>query len=194
MGGTILFANASAGEGQIFGTGHKKEIVGNRRLNIKDSRGGEVNFNGEKVTYAGKREAGFHASSFALFEKISSLDGNAQNLSEKDVQLAKNLKGKYIDNENFNKVVNIETNSNGQTIFTVKNTAGTTTKLTFDYETDTEKSAREKNEKQQAEVIKKQKETAEKAKKQKEAEYARELHENCKSDLQKAWEWFMGLF
>ena len=157
MSGKIYYVNAS--EDKFYSSLENvpyKEIKGNRRLHIDDSRGGQVDYDGTKVTYAGKREASFHASSHNLFETIAALDGNSKDLSERDLQLAKSLKGKFVDKQKFNKVVDVKSDTNGKTIFTIKNTAGTITHLTFDYETDEEKAVREASEKQKADATKKQ--------------------------------------
>ncbi len=117
---------------------------------------------------------------YAIFDKLRTLDGNPNDVSDKDLLAAKKLKG-------FAGVMDVKIDANAG-ITTIYCDDGAV--LKFDVETDAEKSVRRKQEQVDAKA-------QEELKQQKMAEKARkevELKEHCKSDFEKLMETVIGWF
>lgn len=114
---------------------------------------------------------------YAIFDALRKLDGNENDLSEKDLAKANSLIGK-----NGVKAVKRDANAGVTTIVCDDGAV-----LRFDLETDTEMQARKKQEAVNAQK-RKSTEAAKLSKKQKEDA---ELHEACKSDFEKLCDWFV---
>jgi len=105
-----------------------------------------------------------------IFDELRKLDGNASDVSEKDLAMAKSLIGK-------NGVTNVRMDAKAGVTTIVCDDGAV---LKFDVETDAEKQVREKNE---AAADAKKKEAQQTARQKKEQEKA-QLHEECKSTLE----------
>ena len=128
-----------------------------------------------------------------IFSNILSLDGNADDLSAQDFDLISEAKLKQLCNDKSIKIKGKDNVSKRIVIEYSYNGADKAT-LIIDLETKDEQITREKAEKAKAAEDKKRKEAEKQAEAERKAKEAKELHENCKSDLEKAWDWFIGLF
>ena len=143
MGVKVNYYNLSQTPAQKSDT--PMEISGSRRLQIKDSRGGILNYNGsDKVDFGNKGTFDLHEASYFLFEKVAMLDEHKnKDLTEDDLKKAESLKGKTIDDNKFYKVIDVIVDTvKNITTFVVESKMGSRTKLSFDYETDAEKQQR----------------------------------------------------
>lgn len=158
--------------------------TGDTKVEIKNGQSGTSRRVYSNKTSSAEAGATFNSSRYAIFDALRKLDGNASDVSEKDLAGAKSLIGK-----------------NGVTNVRMDAKAGVTTLicddgavLRFDVETDAEKQVREKAEAQKA--LRKQ--DAAKAKKAERQQQKADFHENCKSALEKfgdgVGEFFKDLF
>lgn len=191
IGGTLIVASANEYKNFEVKFARNTEVTnytqrsmgqkGDIRAVIKNGKTGYA----EKIYNNGTRsdELGtldLNTKRYAIFDALRKLDGNANDISEKDLARANSLIGK-------NGVKSVQRNTDAG-ITTIVCDDGAV--LQFDVETDKEKAIREKQEAQAADKRKK----AQTARHQEELRKKAELHEACKSDLQKAWEFFVGLF
>ena len=191
IGGKLTVTNNSAYKKFTVNFSRNTEITnftqremgeqGDIRTNIKSGYSGTT----EKIYSNGKKSdklatLDLNSKRYAIFDALRKLDGNENDLSDKDLANANKLIGK-----------------NGVTGIRRDAAAGVTTivcddgaVLRFDVETDAEKEIREKKEAEEA--LKRQEEA--KQRELQEQQKAAEFNEKCKSDLEKLWDWFVGLF
>lgn len=120
------------------------------------------------------------AKRYIIFDELRRLDGNENDLTEQDLAKADSLIGK-----NGVKAVKRDANAGVTTIVCDDGAV-----LRFDFETDAEMQTRKAKEAAEAQ---KKKAAADAKKAQKQREDA-ELHEACKSTLEKVVEWVFDLF
>lgn len=162
-------------------TQRKMGEKGDIRAEIKNGKSGyaeRIYSNGAKSERLGTLD--LNTKRYAIFDALRSLDGNSTDVSDKDLAKAKSLIGSL-----GVKDVQQDVAAGITTIICDDGAV-----LRFDVETDKEKQVSLSQETLKKAMYK-QEEVAMQAKKQREAT---EFHENCKSDLQKFAEWFMGLF
>ena len=161
-------------------TGRGMENVGDIRTEVKNGRNGTT----ERIYNSGKSgklmTLDLNTKRYKIFDEIRHLDGNADNLSETDLAKAKSLIGKY-------GVTNVKRDASVG-ITTVYCDDGAV--LKFDTETDKEITTRKRQEAANA-AKKKQAQAAAQKKKEQDAI---ELHEKCKSTLEKAVAWIFSFF
>lgn len=157
--------------------GHEGDI----RAEVKNGRDGfaeRIYSNGSKSGKLGTLD--LNTKRYAIFDALRKLDGNDEDISDKDLLKADTLIGK-----NGVKGVRRDASAGVTTIVCDDGAV-----LRFDVETEQEKQVRLDQEAANS-AKRKQKEAARVAEKQREAA---ELKENCKSDFEKLADWFIGLF
>lgn len=155
--------------------------VGDIKATVKNGNQGYA----ERIYGSGQRSdklysMDMNSKRYAIFDKLRKLDGNADDLTEKDLAKADSLIGK-----NGVKAVKRDANAGVTTIVCDDGAV-----LRFDFETDAEMQTRKAKEAAEAQ---KKKAAADAKRAQRQREDA-ELHEACKSTLEKAFEWFINLF
>lgn len=163
-------------------TQRKMGEVGDISATVKNGNQGYA----ERVYSSGQKSdklcsMDLNSKRYPIFDALRKLDGNADDLTEKDLAKADSLIGKKYGV----KAVKRDANAGVTTIVCDDGAV-----LRFDFETDAEMQTRKAKEAAEAQ---KKKAAADAKKAQKQREDA-ELHESCKSTLEKAFDWFVGLF
>ncbi len=146
--------------------------VGDFHTSVKNGKDGTTIRNYSNGTSGVLGSLDLNSKRYAIFDKLRKLDGNENDVSEKDLLSAKELIG-------TEGVKNVKIDS-GAGITTIYCDDGAV--LKFDTETAAEKATREKQEANSAKAKQQVKEQEAAKKAQKEATF----YENCKSSLEKA--------
>lgn len=162
-------------------TGRNMGNEGDIRTVVKNGSSGVTEKMYSKGKHSGELSTlDLNTKRYQIFDEMRKLDGNANDVSETDFAKAKSLIGKY-------GITNVKRDASSG-ITTIYCNDGAV--LKFDTETDKEMAVRKKQETYKA-TLKKQAQAE--AQKKKEQEAA-ELHENCKSTLEKVAEWIYSFF
>ena len=161
---------------------HKREMgeEGDIKAVVKNGQAGKT----QRVYSNGKandlKTLDLNTTRYGIFDALRNLDGNADDVSDRDLLDAKKLIG-----TSGVKVVKIDANAGITNIYCDDGAV-----LKFDVETDAEKSVREKQEKTEAKAQEELRQQKLAEKNHKEVE----LKEHCKSDFEKLMETVIGWF
>lgn len=190
VGGKLTVTNTGAYENFTVSFGrnteitnfHKREMgeIGDVKATVKGGNSGKTKQVFASGLSSDLATLDLGTKRYGIFDALRKLDGNADDISDKDLLGAKKLIGTA-----GVKDVKIDAGAGITTIYCDDGAV-----LKFDVETDAEKSVREKQEKAEAKA-------QEEIKQQKMAEKNRkevELKENCKSDFERIMETVIGWF